>query len=92
MPPLVAAKKPLAELVLSVSVSGAPVFVVALPYWSSSRRLSATAVVFDAVAVIGAGEMATWVGVPAVIVTVVVPQEVAPFLAVMVGLAAVSSP
>ena len=48
--------------------------------------------VVDTPAVAGVGVITTFAGVPAVIVTVVVPQEVAPFLAVMVGLAAVSSP
>ena len=89
--PVVVAKKPLVELELSVSVV-VPVLVVALPNWSTSWRPSLTLVVADAVAVPGVGVMTTRAGAPGLIVTVVVPQVVAPFLAVMVGVAAVSSP
>jgi len=39
-----------------------------------------------------AGLKASWVAAPAVMVTVVVPQVLEPFVAVMVGVAAVSSP
>ena len=91
VPPLVAAKKPLAELVLSASVV-VPVLVALLPNVSTSWRPSVMLVVAEATAVVGAGVMATLVAAPALIVTVVVPQVAAPFLAVMVGTAAVSSP
>ena len=89
--PFVLAKKPLAEALLSVSVV-VPVLVVVLPNWSSSWRPSATLVVAEALAEAGVGVMTTWVAVPPVMVTVVVPQVAAPFLAVMVGVATVSSP
>ena len=68
MAPLVVEKKPLAELLLKVSVV-VPVLVVALPYWSSSWRPSATSVLFDTVAVPGVGVMATCVGPAAVLVS-----------------------
>ena len=69
-----------------------PVLVVALPNWSSSWKLRATLVVPLADAGDGLGVMATLVAVPAVMVTEVVPHDVAPFLAVMVSVSAASSP
>jgi hypothetical protein len=89
--PLVAAKKSVVGGELRVSVV-VPVLVVLFPNWSSSWRPSAMLVVALAVADDGLGVMATWVAVPPVMVTLVVPHEAVPFLAVMVGVAAVSSP
>ena len=63
--PFAVAKKPLGELVLSVSVStGVFGFVVALLYWSSSCSPSLMLVVADTPAVFGVGVTTTWVGRP----------------------------
>jgi hypothetical protein len=69
-----------------------PVLVVLFPNWSSSWRASAMLVVLLVDAEDGLGVMATLVAVPAVMVTLVVPHEAVPFLAVMVLVSAASSP
>jgi hypothetical protein len=89
--PLVAAKKFVVGGELRVSVV-VPVLVVLFPNWSSSWRPSATLVVLLAVADDGLGVMATWVAVPPVMVTLVVPHVAVPFLAVMVFVSAMVSP
>ena len=66
--PLVVAKKPLAEALLSVSVV-VPTLVVLLPNWSSSWRPSAMLVVAEALAEAGVGVMTTWVAVPGLLVS-----------------------
>ena len=70
--PLVALKKPLAELVLSVSVV-VPVLVVLLPNWSLSWSPSAMLVLAETPTEPGVGVMTTWVGVAPMIVSVWVP-------------------
>ena len=81
--PLVLAKKPLAEALLSVSVV-VPVLVVVLPNWSSSWRPSVMLVVAEALAEVGVGVMTTWVAGPGLLVsmkfTVLVPVAEAEML------------
>jgi hypothetical protein len=88
--PLVAAKKSVVGGELRVSVV-VPVLVVLFPNWSSSWRPSATLVVALAVADDGLGVMATWVAVPAVMVSLWVALASDPE-AVMVGVPAMVSP
>jgi hypothetical protein len=89
--PFVVAKKPFDDEVLRLKVV-VPLLVVGFPNWSSSCRASPVSVVVPAAADDGLGATATWVAAPTETLMVAVPQVVEPFLAVMVGVAAVLSP
>ena len=92
VPPLALEKNSLVEVELTESVMPPEPAVVLLPKASWSWKPNLTFVVVEAAAEVGVGVIATWAGVPPVIVTSVEPQFDEPLSALTVQVPAASSP